>query len=187
MTRGWIAMAFIIPVYLLLPIVATAKPVEGSGPIEMFMRCERTYDQPITAFPSFHVVWAALAATIYGRRWPRLSPLWWLIVAAISDKEYKFKEGLTSYWEPKFETMLAYDGDVKALNSMIARLSLIKGVHVEVTYSEDLAKETHGFPPAGNWWVTYDHTKPETVTVRVNLAAKGMDRAQIKVPAGENK
>ena len=84
MTRGWIAMAFIIPVYLLLPIVATAKPVEGSGPIEMFMRWERTYDQPITAFPSFHVVWAALAATIYGRRWPRLSPLWWLIVAAIS-------------------------------------------------------------------------------------------------------
>jgi len=110
-----------------------------------------------------------------------------LIKAAISDKEYKFKEGLTSYWEPKFETMLAYNGDVKALNSMIARLSLIKGVKVEVTYSEDLSKETHGFPPAGNWWVTYDHTKPETVTVRVNLAGKGMDRAQIKVPAGENK
>jgi hypothetical protein len=110
-----------------------------------------------------------------------------LIVAAISDKEFKFKEGLTSYWEPKFETMLAYDGDVKALNSLIARLSLIKGVKVEVTFSEDLSKETHGFPPAGNWWVTYDHTKPETVTVRVNLAAKGMERGQVKVPAGEKK
>jgi hypothetical protein len=70
---------------------------------------------------------------------------------------------------------------------MIARLSLIKGVKVEVTFSEDLSKETHGFPPVGNWWVTYDHTKPDTVTVRVNLAAKGMDRGQIKVPAGENK
>ena len=110
-----------------------------------------------------------------------------LIDAAISDKEFKFKEGLTSYWEPKFQTTLAYDGDVKGLNSMMARLSLIKGVHVAVTYSEDLAKETHGFPPAGNWWVIYDHTKPETVTVRVNLAGKGMDRGQIKAPAGENK
>lgn len=110
-----------------------------------------------------------------------------LIVAAISDKEFKFKEGLTSYWEPKFQTTLAYDGDVKGLNSMIARLSLIKGVHVAVTYSEDLSKETHGFPPAGNWWVIYDHTKPDTVTVRVNLAGKGMDRGQIKTPAGENK
>jgi prolipoprotein diacylglyceryl transferase/PAP2 superfamily protein/phospholipid methyltransferase len=84
MTRGWTAMAFIIPFYLLLPIVAPAKPVEGSGLIEMFMRWERAYDQPITAFPSFHVVWAALAAIIYGRRWARLSPLWWSIVAAIS-------------------------------------------------------------------------------------------------------
>jgi hypothetical protein len=110
-----------------------------------------------------------------------------LIVAAISDKAFKFKEGLTSYWEPKFQTTLAYDGDVKGLNSMIARLSLIKGVHVAVTYSEDLSKETHGFPPAGNWWVIYDHTKPETVTVRVNLAGKGMDRGQIKAPVGENK
>jgi hypothetical protein len=110
-----------------------------------------------------------------------------LIDAAISDKEFKFKEGLTSYWEPKFQTTLAYDGDVKGLNSMIARLSLIKGVKVEVTFSKDLSKETHGFPPAGNWWVIYDHTKPETVTVRVNLAGKGMDRGQIKAPAGENK
>ena len=70
-----------------------------------------------------------------------------LINAALSDKDFKFKEGLTSYWEPKFETTLAYDGDTAALNAMIARLSLIKGIHVAVTFSDDLSKETHGFPP----------------------------------------
>ena len=110
-----------------------------------------------------------------------------LINAALSDKDFKFKEGLTSYWEPKFETTLAYDGDTAALNAMIARLSLIKGIHVAVTFSDDLSKETHGFPPSSNWWVSYEHTHPDTLTLRVNLASKEIDRGKIKLPAEEKK
>ena len=105
-----------------------------------------------------------------------------LITAVLSDKQFKFKEGLTSYWEPKFSTILAFDGDTAALNALLARLDLIKGVRLAVTYSSDLSKETHGFPPAGNWWVEYDHTAPDTLTFRINLAAKDIHRDELKIP-----
>jgi len=84
MTRGWVATAAIIPLYLLLPIIAPAKPVIGDSALEILMRWERAYDAPVTAFPAFHVVWALLAARVYARAWPRLSPLWWLMAAAVS-------------------------------------------------------------------------------------------------------
>jgi hypothetical protein len=105
-----------------------------------------------------------------------------LMNAALTDKQFKFKEGLTSYWEPKFSTTLAYDGDTAALNAMLSRLSQIKGIRVALTFSKDLGKETHGFPPAGNWWVVYDHTAPNTLTIRVNLAAKDINADQLKLP-----
>jgi protein-S-isoprenylcysteine O-methyltransferase Ste14 len=84
MTRGWMAMALILPLYLLLPIIAPAKPVVGEGVLETLMRWERVYDQPVTAFPAFHVVWMFLAARVYAWRWERLAPLWWLVAAAVS-------------------------------------------------------------------------------------------------------
>lgn len=84
MIRGWLAMALILPIYLLLPIIVPAKPVDGSGPLQTLMQWERAYDGPVTAFPSFHVVWALLAAQVYRRRWPRLAVLWLAGAAAIA-------------------------------------------------------------------------------------------------------
>jgi len=46
------------------------------------MALERQHDQPVTAFPSFHVVWAWLAAVLYVSRWPRLRWFWWMFFAA---------------------------------------------------------------------------------------------------------
>jgi protein-S-isoprenylcysteine O-methyltransferase Ste14 len=83
-TRGWLAMAIALPLYLLLPLVVPAKPVEGSGFFETLMRWERAYDEPVTAFPSFHVIWALLAARMLAFRWPRLAPAWWTLAAAIT-------------------------------------------------------------------------------------------------------
>ncbi len=79
---GISATAIIIPLYLLLPLVAEAKPVPGEGMWQMLMAWERQDDQPVTAFPSFHVVWACLAARLYASRWPRLRWFWWVFVAA---------------------------------------------------------------------------------------------------------
>jgi hypothetical protein len=83
-TRGWVAMALIIPLYLLVPIVAPAKPVEGDGVLQIMLRWERAYDEPVTAFPAFHVVWVFLAALVYSRRWTRLAWAWWLSATAAS-------------------------------------------------------------------------------------------------------
>jgi prolipoprotein diacylglyceryltransferase/protein-S-isoprenylcysteine O-methyltransferase Ste14 len=84
MTKGWLAMALIIPLYLLLPLVVPAKPVEGTGPLETLLRWERLYDDAVTAFPSFHAVWALFAAQLYRRRWPALAVLWFAFAIAVA-------------------------------------------------------------------------------------------------------
>jgi hypothetical protein len=76
------ATAIIIPLYLLIPLVAEAKPVPGEGFLETLMALERLHDQPVTAFPSFHVVWACLAARLYASKWPRLGWFLWMFAAA---------------------------------------------------------------------------------------------------------
>ncbi len=82
---GMWATAIIIPLYLLLPLVAEAKPVPGEGVWQTLMILERRYDPPaVTAFPAFHVVWACLAARLYASRWPRMRGFWWMIVAALA-------------------------------------------------------------------------------------------------------
>jgi len=83
-TRGWIAMAVIIPLWLLLPIIATAKAVPGDGALARLMIWERAWDRPVTAFPAFHATWAVLAAIVYARRWRALAWAWWLLAAGIA-------------------------------------------------------------------------------------------------------
>lgn len=78
------ASAIVFPLYLLLPLVAEAKPVPGDGLWQELMRWERQLDRPVTAFPAFHVVWACLAARLYASRWPRLRWLWWSCAAALA-------------------------------------------------------------------------------------------------------
>ena len=83
-TRGWLAMACIGPLWLLLPLIATAKPVAGEGLFPALMAWERAWDRPVTAFPSFHVTWAVLAAVVYARRWRASAWLWWTLAAGIA-------------------------------------------------------------------------------------------------------
>lgn len=82
-TRGWFATAVVVPLWLLLPVVATAKPVPADGPLAEAMRWERAWDQPLTAFPAFHATWALLAACVLARRWPRAAWAWWLAAFAV--------------------------------------------------------------------------------------------------------
>jgi hypothetical protein len=104
------------------------------------------------------------------------------VTAVLKDARFKFKSGLVSYWEPKFETTLAYDGDAGSLNAFVAALSKVNGVNVKVTFAKDLSKETHGYPPAGTWWVMYAHDAPNDVIVRVNLADPKLDIAKLELP-----
>ena len=55
---------------------------------------------------------------------------------------------------------------------------------MRLTFSADLAKETGSALQAGSWWVKYAHTTPDTITVRVNLAADalGRDKFELRLP-----
>src|SRR6185295_12290746 len=90
----------------------------------------------------------------------------------LNSDGFKFMEGMTSYWEPKWPTTLAYDGDAHALSAFIKALNEIPAINVRLTLSRDLSKESRGSLVAGSWWVEYSHTTPAILTVRINLAAE---------------
>ena len=82
--RGLWATGVVIPVYLLVPLIAPHRSIDGEGFWEYLMNLERAYDQPVTAFPAFHVVWTWLAACTWSHTWPRFRILWWTLVGAVS-------------------------------------------------------------------------------------------------------
>ncbi len=82
--RGLLATALAVLVYLVAPVIAPAKPYEGGGLWGTLLRWERAGDQPVTAFPAFHAIWAILAASAFAERWPRWRAAWWTVAAAIS-------------------------------------------------------------------------------------------------------
>jgi hypothetical protein len=106
------------------------------------------------------------------------------IHSVLRRENLKYLNGLTSFWEPEFSTTLVYGGDAEALNGFLAALHKIGGVNVRLTFSKDLSKETGSALSAGSWWVMYSHTMPETITVRVNLAAEalGGDKFEVRLP-----
>ena len=81
---GLWATAIIIPIYLLVPLIAPSRPVPGDGFWQSMMRWERAFDQPVTAFPSFHVVWTCLAARLWTTTYPQLTAVWWTLTAAVA-------------------------------------------------------------------------------------------------------
>ena len=79
---GLAATALIIPFYLLVPLVAPARPVPAESAWAWLLRLERIGDTAMTALPAFHVVWVCLAAEVGVARWPRLR--WPAILLALA-------------------------------------------------------------------------------------------------------
>jgi len=104
------------------------------------------------------------------------------IDSVLTDKQFHYLNGLTSYWEPKFETTLVYDGDADSLNRFIAKMSAVHGIRVHLTFSHDLSKETGSALSAGSWWVLYSHVTPDVITIRINLAAPKLANLEITLP-----
>ena len=82
--RSIAAMALIFSLYLLLPIFVPPRPFEPTTAIGNILRWERTPYSGAAAFPSFHVVWALIAASVLGcgRSWQRVC--WWTWAALVS-------------------------------------------------------------------------------------------------------
>jgi len=75
--RGLIAMAFLFPLYLVLPFFVPPRPFHPSTAIGGLLLWERTPFSGIAAFPSFHMVWACIAASALGEGGGVKRIIWW--------------------------------------------------------------------------------------------------------------
>ena len=84
--QGLIAMALIFPLYLLLPCFVPPRAFHPATAIGHLLLWERTPYSGTAAFPSFHVVWAFIAASALAEGSRRKRWLWWTwaVLVAVS-------------------------------------------------------------------------------------------------------
>ena len=82
--RGWTAMAVIFPLFLALPFIAPPRPFTPSTLAGRLLEMGRGRGSEVAAFPSFHVVWAFIAAGAYAARWKKKGAVAWLWAALVS-------------------------------------------------------------------------------------------------------
>jgi protein-S-isoprenylcysteine O-methyltransferase Ste14 len=82
--RALTAMALLFTLYLLLPFFVPPRPFQPTSAIGNLLLWERTSYSGVGAFPSFHVVWALIAASALGRGgfWRRA--VWWTWAVLVS-------------------------------------------------------------------------------------------------------
>ena len=83
--RSLWAMLVAFPLYFAVPLAAPQRAFTPHVALGRLLAWERTLDNAAGAFPSFHVIWAVLAAGVYVSRWPRLAwvfRVWAAFVAA---------------------------------------------------------------------------------------------------------
>lgn len=81
---GLWAMVVVMPVYLLVPLIVEPRPISSSGFWPSLLRLERAADNPVTAFPAYHVVWPLIALRAYVARWPRMKHAATVLALAIA-------------------------------------------------------------------------------------------------------
>jgi protein-S-isoprenylcysteine O-methyltransferase Ste14 len=81
---GLIGTAVTVLIFLTLPIVSTPRPFVPEGFFGNLLMLERAKDTAAAAFPSFHVLWALLAARVYANRFPSITQFWWIWAVLVS-------------------------------------------------------------------------------------------------------
>jgi len=83
-SRGLFAMIIVFPLYLAVPLIAPPHPFVAHSALGLLLNFDRAHDGAVAAFPSYHVIWAFLAAEVMGRnRWQRwLWRVWAILVSA---------------------------------------------------------------------------------------------------------
>lgn len=81
--RGLAAMAVMFPLYLILNVFVPPRPFTATTAIAPLLEWERVPNSGAGAFPSFHVVWALIAAAALGEgaKWKRV--LWYVWAALV--------------------------------------------------------------------------------------------------------
>ena len=83
-SRGLLSMAIVFPIYLTVPLIAPPRPFVSNTNLGLLLNFDRALDSAAAAFPSYHVIWAFLAAGVLGRqRWSKwLARTWACLVSA---------------------------------------------------------------------------------------------------------
>lgn len=74
--NGITATVLVLLLWLTLPFSYEPRPFQAVGIAGRLLELDRRWCTGMAAFPSFHVLWALLAADALAGRWPRLR--WWL-------------------------------------------------------------------------------------------------------------
>lgn len=84
--RGLTAMLLLFPLYLLLPFFVPPRPFIPANAIGSFLLLERGSYSGAGAFPSFHIVWALIAASVLGigGGWKRILWFAWAALVGVS-------------------------------------------------------------------------------------------------------
>lgn len=82
--RALLSMLQVFPVYLVVPLIAPPRPFDSAGALGWWLNFDRAHDSAAAAFPSYHVIWAFLAAAAIStnRRHRWLGTVWALLVSA---------------------------------------------------------------------------------------------------------
>jgi membrane-associated phospholipid phosphatase len=84
-TRALISMVTVFPLYLAVPLIAPPRAFAATGPLAEWLRLERSMDGAAAAFPSYHVIWAFLAAEALGRSaWQKRVWRTWAVLVSVS-------------------------------------------------------------------------------------------------------
>jgi protein-S-isoprenylcysteine O-methyltransferase Ste14 len=75
-TTGLWATFIVLLLWLTLPLAYTPRPFEPAGFVGRLLELDRRWCTGMAAFPSFHALWALIAADALTRRWARAR--WWL-------------------------------------------------------------------------------------------------------------
>lgn len=70
---GLLATVLVTLAFVTVPLVSPPRPFEPATALGRLLVLERAMDSPAAAFPSFHVVWALLAARLWARSFPRFA------------------------------------------------------------------------------------------------------------------
>jgi len=65
---GLFSIVLVFPLYLVVPLIAPPRPFVSSGTFGWLLNFDRSHDSAAAAFPSYHVIWAFLAAGALGRK-----------------------------------------------------------------------------------------------------------------------
>jgi protein-S-isoprenylcysteine O-methyltransferase Ste14/membrane-associated phospholipid phosphatase len=82
--HGIAATSLVILLYLVIPFISPTRPFVPQTSLGHLLNWERLYDSPAAAFPSFHVIWAFIAAALFSKTFPSLRIFWWLYAILIA-------------------------------------------------------------------------------------------------------